>query len=70
LFFFEGRFKSVAILDEESQWLCPIEDRRRVDSTREGMLEGFSLGSSVVTCGWPEARTSPTFPNPVGDTLR
>jgi hypothetical protein len=30
---------------EESHWLCPIEDRRRMDSTREGMLEGFSLGS-------------------------
>jgi hypothetical protein len=30
---------------EESHWLCPIEDRRRLDSTREGMIEGFSLGS-------------------------
>jgi hypothetical protein len=30
---------------EESLWLCPIEDRRRLDSCREGMLEGFSLGS-------------------------
>jgi REP element-mobilizing transposase RayT len=30
---------------EESLWLCPIEDRRRLDSSREGMLEGFSLGS-------------------------
>ena len=29
---------------EESLWLCPIEDRRRLDSCREGMLEGFSLG--------------------------
>jgi hypothetical protein len=27
---------------EESLWLCPIEDRRRADSRREGMLEGFS----------------------------
>jgi len=33
---------------EESQWLCPIEDRRRIDSTREGMLEGFSLGSYLL----------------------
>ena len=33
---------------EESHWLCPIEDRRRMDSTREGMLEGFSLGSYVL----------------------
>ena len=23
---------------EESHWLCPIEDRRRLDSCREGML--------------------------------
>ena len=30
---------------EQSLWLCPIEDRRRLDSCREGMLEGFSLGS-------------------------
>ena len=32
---------------EESLWLCPIEDRRRLDSTslREGMLEDFPLGS-------------------------
>ena len=30
---------------EESHWLCPIEDRRRLDSAREGMLEGLSLGS-------------------------
>ncbi|MGO9467364.1 MAG: transposase [Isosphaeraceae bacterium] len=33
---------------EESHWLCPIEDRRRIDSTREGMLEGFSLGSYLL----------------------
>jgi hypothetical protein len=30
---------------EESHWLRPIEDRRRLGSSREGMLEGFSLGS-------------------------
>ena len=33
---------------EESNWLCPIEDRRRLDSSREGMLEGFSLGSDLL----------------------
>ncbi len=33
---------------EEAHWLCPIEDRRRVDSTREGMLEGFSLGNYLL----------------------
>jgi hypothetical protein len=30
---------------EESLWLCPIEDRRGLDSTREGMIQGFPLGS-------------------------
>jgi hypothetical protein len=33
---------------EESLWLCPIEDRRRLDSSREGMLEGFSLGGYLL----------------------
>ncbi len=33
---------------EESLWLCPIEDRRRLDSPREGMLEGFSLGNHLL----------------------
>src|SRR5262249_27012154 len=33
---------------EDSLWLCPIEDRRRLDSAREGMLEGFSLGSYLL----------------------
>ena len=32
---------------EESLWLCPIEDRRGLDSTREGMVQGISLGSYV-----------------------
>ena len=32
---------------EESLWLCPIEDRRGLDSSREGMIQGFSLGSYV-----------------------
>jgi hypothetical protein len=30
---------------EEGLWLCPIEDRRRWDSPREGMFEGLSIGS-------------------------
>ena len=30
---------------EEGLWLCPIEDRRRWDSSREGMFEGLSIGS-------------------------
>ena len=33
---------------EESIWLCPIENRRELDSSREGMLEGFSLGSYLL----------------------
>jgi hypothetical protein len=36
---------------EESLWLCPIEDRRRLDSCREGMQEGFSLGSYFLLVG-------------------
>lgn len=30
---------------EETLWLCPIEDRRHWDSTREGMFDGLSLGN-------------------------
>ena len=33
---------------EESHWLCPIEDRRRLESSREGMVEGFSLGNYLL----------------------
>ncbi len=33
---------------EESHWLCPIEDRRKLDSPREEMVEGFPLGSYLV----------------------
>ena len=33
---------------EESLWLCPIEDRRHVDSVREGMIAGFPLGSYLL----------------------
>ena len=33
---------------EEGLWLCPIEDRRRLDSSRKGMLEGFSLGDYLL----------------------
>jgi hypothetical protein len=32
---------------EESLWLCPIEDRGRLDSSRDGMMQGFSLGTYV-----------------------
>jgi hypothetical protein len=33
---------------EESIWLCPIEDRRELDSSREGMPQGFSLGNYLL----------------------
>jgi hypothetical protein len=33
---------------EEALWLCPIEDRRSVDSTREGMVAGFTLGHYLL----------------------
>jgi len=33
---------------EEKLWLCPVEDRRRRGSAREGMLEGFSLGNYLL----------------------
>ena len=33
---------------EESLWLSPIEDRRELDSSREGMFVGFSLGSYLL----------------------
>jgi REP element-mobilizing transposase RayT len=33
---------------EEDLWLVPIEDRRAVDSTREGMLPTFTLGNYLM----------------------
>lgn len=33
---------------EEALWLIPIEDRRNLDSTREGMLVGFTLGNYLL----------------------
>jgi len=33
---------------EQDLWLCPVEDRRRQGATREGMLEGLSLGSYLL----------------------
>ena len=33
---------------EDSLWLCPIEDRRDRDSSREGMIAGFPLGSYLL----------------------
>jgi REP element-mobilizing transposase RayT len=33
---------------EASHWLCPVEDLRAKGSSREGMVEGFSLGSYLL----------------------
>ena len=33
---------------EEGLWLCPIEDRRRLGSTRPGMFEGLSIGNYLL----------------------
>jgi hypothetical protein len=33
---------------EEKLWLCPIEDRRGLGSSREGMFEGLSIGSYLL----------------------
>jgi hypothetical protein len=33
---------------DESLWLCPIEDRRGVDLSRERIIEGFSLGNYLL----------------------
>ena len=41
-----GSYASAGL--EESHWLCPIEDRRRIDSPREGMLDGIPLGSYLL----------------------
>jgi hypothetical protein len=43
---FAGVAKSSGL--EESHWLCPIEDRRPIDSSREGMLAGFTLGNYLM----------------------
>ena len=33
---------------EEALWLCPVEDRRQLDSSREGMFEGLSIGNYLL----------------------
>ena len=33
---------------EDDLWLCPVEDGRRQGAQREGLLEGFSLGSDLL----------------------
>lgn len=33
---------------EQDHWLCPLDDRRRHGAVREGMIEGFSVGSYLL----------------------
>lgn len=33
---------------EDGLWLVPVEDRRRIESKREGMREGFTLGNYLL----------------------
>ena len=33
---------------KDALWLIPIEDRRQLDSQREGMLSGFTLGNYLM----------------------
>ena len=40
---------------------CPIEDRRWLDSAREGMLEGLSLGNYLLC----PIGTLPSYPGPL-----
>ena len=47
---------------EESIWLCPIEDRHRLDSSRVGMLEGFSLGSYLPWSTLPAGSSATVRP--------
>ena len=37
---------------DQDHWLCPLEDRRRQGSDREGMLAIFSLGSYLLLVGY------------------
>ena len=46
-----GAMRTASEQLEEGHWLCPIEDRRRLDSAREGMLERFSLGNCLLLVG-------------------
>jgi hypothetical protein len=41
-----GQAASVGL--EESYCLCPIEERRGLDSSREGMVAGFTLGNYLL----------------------
>ena len=50
-------------------WLCPIEDWRRLNSSREGMLEGFSLGSYLLLVEFqlvPRSETIDSIPETFG----
>ena len=42
---------------EAGLWLCPIEDRRGVDSARKRMLAGFKLVAKLIVLGVEKALT-------------
>jgi hypothetical protein len=47
-------------LEDDSLWLCPIEDRRQRDANaRAGMLDGFSLGSYLLLVDWTSRLARP-----------
>jgi hypothetical protein len=52
---------------EDSLWLCPIDDRRGLDSTREGMVQVFSLIARRRAQARGQFLTLPTAP---GATLQ
>ena len=45
---------------EEVLWLCPIEDRRQLDSSREGMFEGLSIGNYLILVDYTGSALSRT----------
>lgn len=39
-------------LEDQSHWLCPIEDRREMDSERAGILAGFTFAAYLRLVDW------------------
>lgn len=37
---------------EQSHWLCPLQDRRRLGEAREGIFSGFSLSAYLQLVDW------------------
>jgi REP element-mobilizing transposase RayT len=50
-----GKSVAVATMEgdlEQSHWLCPMQDRKREGSSREGIFAGFSLTSYLELLDW------------------